>query len=151
MTKRIPSAPSLGALLLAAALLPSGAALAAEGIPIEPGKWKIESERITTLNGTKARPMHTTEEVCMDETLSVEDLSAEAEGQCTSKQVTAGGNRLEWSLHCPAPGGEATGKAVYEVASGGKKVTGTTKMEVTGQMKMSIVNESTGTHLGPCD
>jgi len=142
--------PSWAALLVAC-LLPLGS-LAAEGLKIEPGKWKIQNKRTSKINGANAKPMNTTKEECMGDQLTLDELGEEAQSNnCSSDNVKASDGRLEWDLSCEAQGGQATGSSVYETSSGGKKITGTTKMKVTGRLSMTVRNEFTATHQGPCD
>ena len=148
---RIPSFALAVAALLALCLAPTSV-LASEGLEIEPGKWKVQNKRTSKINGANAKPMNTTTEECMGDQLTLDDLGEEAQGNnCSSGNVKASANRLEWELTCEAPGGKAQGTSVFETSSGGKKITGTTEMKVTGQLSMTVRNEYVATHLGPCD
>lgn len=140
-----------GAALLAACLTPAGSR-AAEGLQIEPGKWKIENKRTSRINGASAKPMNTTETKCVspeEATWTPKEFMEGAPPECSFDDVVQDSNRLEWKMACDQSGGSMRGNAVYE--STGKRVTGKMDMKVTGQMEMEITNEFVGVHQGPCD
>lgn len=140
-----------GAALLAPAGVPA-AALASEGLEIEPGKWKIENKRTSRINGAAAKPLNTSETKCVSAegaTWTPAEFMEGAPPECRFEDVVVDSNRLQWDMACDQEGGSMRGKAVYE--SSGKRVTGKMDMKVTGQMEMEITNEFVGVHQGPCD
>ena len=128
--------------------LVSGPVLA-EGIPIEPGKWKMTS---TMRMPMLPQPRVTTELECIEESeISPEAMTDEGMGSsCTFDTRIIDGNTMKWSMNCDSEGGASRGE--WEVTSHGDTLNGegTITVDMQGQ-SMVMTMAWSGERIGDCD
>jgi len=128
--------------------LVSGPVLA-EGIPIEPGKWKMTS---TMRMPMLPQPRVTTELECIEESeISPEAMTDEGMGSdCTFDTRIIDGNTMKWSMNCDSEGGASRGE--WEVTSHGDTLSGegTITVDMQGQ-SMVMTMDWSRERVGDCD
>ena len=120
----------------------------ADGIPVEPGMWKITT--VTEMPMLPGPQTMTIEECYQDDVLDVDEMSAdEMDPDCTFDTVQVEGNTMNWTIDCPVEGG--TMHAEWEATSSGDAVDGSGKitMEVMGQ-NMNMTMSWRGERVGDC-
>jgi hypothetical protein len=120
----------------------------AEGIPVEPGLWKM----ISTVNMPMLpQPRVTTVTECMEKSeITMDEVGGEGmDPNCTFDMAQVDGNTMKWSVDCPVEGGTSHGE--WQATSGGDTVTGegSLTMSFQGQtMEMTMTWE--GQRIGAC-
>ena len=120
----------------------------AEGIPVEPGLWKM----ISTVNMPMLpQPRVTTVTECMEKSeITMDEVGGEGmDPNCTFDMAQVDGNTMKWSVDCPVEGGTSHGE--WQATSGGDTVTGegSLTMSFQGQtMEMTMTLE--GQRIGAC-
>ena len=120
----------------------------AEGIPVEPGLWKMTS---TVNMPMLPQPRVTTVTECMEKSeITMDEVSGEGmDPNCTFDMAQVDGNTMKWSVDCPMEGGTSHGE--WQATSGGDTVTGegSLTMSMQGQtMEMTMTWE--GKRIGAC-
>lgn len=120
----------------------------AEGMPVEPGMWKMTS---TVTMPMLPQPRVTTTTECMTESeISMDDMGGEdMDPNCQFDMAQVDGNTMKWSFDCPVEGGTSHGE--WEATSTGDSVTGkgVVTMAFQGQtMEMTMAWE--GKRIGDC-
>lgn len=120
----------------------------AEGIPVEPGLWKMTS---TVNMPMLPQPRVTTVTECMEKSeITMDEVSGEGmDPNCTFDMAQVDGNTMKWSVDCPVEGGTSHGE--WQATSGGDTVTGegSLTMSMQGQaMEMTMTWE--GQRIGAC-
>jgi hypothetical protein len=137
-----------GMSILAALAIVSAPALA-DGIPMEPGLWKVT----TTANmPMMPQPQTMTVEECYeDDSFDMDDMSTgDMDPACTFAMNQVDGNTMSWSVDCPVEGG--TMHAEWEATSAGDSVDGEGKMTMNmmGQT-MDMTMSWHGERVGDCE
>lgn len=120
----------------------------AEGIPVEPGLWKM----ISTVNMPMLpQPRVTTVTECMEKSeITMDEVGGEGmDPNCTFDMAQVDGKTMKWSVDCPVEGGTSHGE--WQATSGGDTVTGegSLTMSFQGQtMEMTMTWE--GQRIGAC-
>lgn len=119
----------------------------AEGVPIDPGKWKVVST--VTLPMQPPRVEESTECIERDE-FGPENLTRD-EGPCHNEDVSVSGDTVTWTVSCDNGMGTKT-KGSGRFTSDGDQVEGimTMRMPVHGQ-HMEVSTAWKGERLGECD
>jgi hypothetical protein len=130
------------------ALLLASWTVQAEGIPVEPGLWKLTT---TVTMPMLPQPRVTTVTECMDKSeISMDDVGGDGmDPNCTFEMAQVDGNTMKWSVDCPVEGGTSHGE--WQATSGGDTVSGEglLTMSFQGQtMDMTMTWE--GQHIGGC-
>lgn len=133
---------------LLAALAAFATPALADGIPVEPGLWKIT----TTMNmPMMPEPQAMSIEQCYEDAiLDMDDMAAEdANHDCSFDMKQLDGDTMSWSVDCPVEGG--TMHAEWQATSSGGAVDGegTMTMDVMGQ-KMDMTMSWHGERVGAC-
>ena len=120
----------------------------AEGIPVEPGLWKMTS---TVNMPMLPQPRVTTVTECMEKSeITMDEVGGEGmDPNCTFDMAQVDGNTMKWSVDCPVEGGTSHGE--WQATSGGDTVTGegSLTMSFQGQtMEMTMAWE--GQRIGAC-
>lgn len=120
----------------------------AEGIPVEPGLWKMTS---TVNMPMLPQPRVTTVTECMEKSeITMDEVGGEGmDPNCTLDMTQVDGNTMKWSVDCPMEGGTSHGE--WQATSGGDTVTGegSLTMSMQGQtMEMTMTWE--GRRIGEC-
>lgn len=120
----------------------------AEGIPVEPGLWKMTS---TVNMPMLPQPRVTTVSECMEKSeITMDEVGGEGmDPNCTFDMAQVDGNTMKWSVDCPVEGGTSHGQ--WQATSGGDTVTGegSLTMSFQGQtMEMTMTWE--GQRIGAC-
>lgn len=120
----------------------------AEGIPVEPGLWKMTS---TVNMPMLPQPRVTTVTECMEKSeITMDEVGGEGmDPNCTFDMAQVDGNTMKWSVDCPVEGGTSHGE--WQATSGGDTVTGegSLTMSFQGQtMEMTMTWE--GQRIGAC-
>ena len=136
------------AIITACVLLLVSFPAGAEGIPIEPGLWKMTS---TVTMPMLPQPRVTTVTECMEKSeISMDDVGGEGmDPNCTFEMAQVGGDTMKWSVDCPVEGGTSHGE--WQATSGGDSVKGEgiLTMSFQGQnMEMTMAWE--GQRIGAC-
>ena len=131
-------------------LLPFAAPAAwAEGLPIEPGLWEMNS----TMNmPMMPQPRVTTTTECIEKSeISMDDMGGEEmDPNCKFETAQIDVSTIKWSFDCPVEGGTSHGE--WEATSGGDTVTGEGLMTVSFQgQTMEMTMNWTGRRIGACD
>ena len=113
----------------------------AEGIPVEPGLWKMTS---TVNMPMLPQPRVTTVTECMEKSeITMDEVGGEGmDPNCTFDMAQVDGNTMKWSVDCPVEGGTSHGE--WQATSGGDTVTGegSLTMSFQGQtMEMTMAWE----------
>ena len=123
--------------------------VSADGIPIDPGMWKMTSTMTMTMMPT---PQTTTVEECIEEdVLNPEKFNMDEDSPCAVIDVKVSGNSASWAISCPTEGGPAM-EGDWEVTSKGDSLTGKGQMtaEFSGQ-KMGFEMKWEGKRIGDCE
>lgn len=136
------------AILTTGALVFVSVSALAEGIPVEPGLWKMTS---TVNMPMLPQPRVTTVTECMDKSeITMDEVGGEGmDPNCTFDMAQVDGNTMQWSVDCPVEGGTSHGE--WQATSGGDTVTGegSLTMSFQGQtMEMTMTWE--GQRIGAC-
>ena len=120
----------------------------AEGIPVEPGLWKMTS---TVTMPMMPQPRVTTVTECMDKSeITMDEVGGEGMNpDCTFDMSQVDGNTMKWSVDCPVEGGTSRGQ--WQATSEGDTVAGEglLTMSFQGQtMEMTMTWE--GQRIGEC-
>jgi hypothetical protein len=120
----------------------------ADGIPVEPGLWKMTS---TVNMPMLPQPRVTTVTECMEKSeITMDEVGGEGmDPNCTFDMAQVDGNTMKWSVDCPVEGGTSHGE--WQATSGGDTVTGegSLTMSFQGQtMEMTMTWE--GQRIGAC-
>jgi hypothetical protein len=120
----------------------------AEGIPVEPGLWKMTS---TVHMPMLPQPRVTTATECMEKSeITMDEVGGgDMDPNCTFDMAQVDGNTMKWSVDCPVEGGTSHGE--WQATSGGDTVTGegSLTMSFQGQtMEMTMTWE--GQRIGAC-
>jgi len=120
----------------------------AEGIPVDPGLWKMTS---TVTMPMLPQPRVTTVTECMEKSeITMDEVGGEGmDPNCTFEMSQVDGNTMKWSVDCPVEGGTSHGE--WQATSGGDTVRGEgfLTMSFQGQtMDMTMTWE--GQRIGAC-
>lgn len=120
----------------------------AEGIPVEPGLWKMTS---TVNMPMLPQPRVTTVTECMEKSeITMDEVGGEGmDPNCTFEMEQIDGNTMKWTVDCPVDGGTSYGQ--WQATSGGDTVSGEglLTMSFQGQtMEMTMTWE--GQRIGEC-
>jgi hypothetical protein len=121
----------------------------AEGLTIEPGKWKMTS---TMTMPMLPQPRVTTTTECIEKSeISMDDMGGEEmDPNCKIETAQIDVSTIKWSFDCPVEGGTSHGE--WEATSGGDTVTGEGLMTVSFQgQNMEMTMNWTGRRIGACD
>ena len=103
------------AIILPGALFLGSSPLLAEGIPVEPGLWKMTS---TVTMPMLPQPRVTTVTECMEKSeITMDEVGGEGmDPNCTFDTAQVDGNTMKWSVDCPVEGGTSHGEwqATYQ-------------------------------------
>ena len=136
-------------LLAAGFLVPSLCVAAAEGMLIEPGKWRITSE--TTVSDI-GRPITTGAAFCFaDGILRPENLhSEELRAGCKYTDKDIDDTYMTWKVECPTDAGGSNGS--WMASSFTKRFKSSGSLAVSyGEETSSMTIDMVGIHLGDCD
>jgi hypothetical protein len=121
----------------------------AEGIPIEPGKWKMTSTMVMPM---LPQPRVTDKFECIEEDeISPEAMTDEGmDSGCTFDTRIVDGNTMKWSMSCNSEGGESRGE--WEVTSHGDTLNGEGAITVDMQGQSMVMTMTwDGQRVGDCD
>jgi len=121
----------------------------ADGIPIKPGKWEMNS---TVKAPTMPEPTLSTMMQCLTEDqLSPEAMASEGLPEnCTMKATQIDGDTMTWGMNCPIGATEMVG--TWKATSTGKTISG--QGEVTSSFngqKFKMEMSWEGRYIGDCD
>ena len=120
----------------------------AEGIPVEPGLWKMTS---TVNMPMLPQPRVTTVTECMEKSeITMDEVGGEGmDPNCTFDMAQVDGNTMKWSVDCPVEGGTSHGE--WQATSGGDTVTGegSLTMSFQGQTR-DMTMDWDGQRIGAC-
>lgn len=118
----------------------------ADGVPIEPGLWEIES---TTEHSMMPQPQTRTRTECIEDSELRPDFFDDPSGECRVVESSVDGPRMTWTLVCTTDAGEMRGAG--QLVAEGEELRGsmTMDMEVQGQ-RMRMEHRWEGRRLGPC-
>jgi len=137
-----------GQILVPCALVLAAFAVQAEGIPVQPGLWKMTTSVTMPM---LPQPRVTTITECMEKSeISMDDVGGEGmDPNCAFEMVQVDGNTMKWSVDCPMEGGTSHGE--WQATSSGDSVKGEglLTMSFQGQtMDMTMMWE--GQWIGEC-
>ena len=139
---------SICAIILPGMLLLGSSPLLADGIPVEPGLWKITS---TVTMPMLPQPRVTTVTECMEKSeITMDEVGGEGmDPNCTFDMAQVDGNTMKWSVDCPVEGGTTHGE--WQATSSGDTVKGegTLNMSFQGQT-MDMTMSWAGERIGEC-
>jgi len=134
--------------VIAVGLLSAGVAIAAEGIPVEPGLWEITS---TVQMPMLPQPQVNTTKECFEKSvISMEDLqTSDMDPNCTFEREQVDERTLKWIFDCPVEGGSSHGE--WQATSHGDRLEGigTIDMNMQGQV-MQMTLTWAGKRIGAC-
>ena len=120
----------------------------AEGIPVEPGLWKMTS---TVNMPMLPQPRVTTVTECMEKSeITMDEVGGEGmDPNCTFDMAQVDGNTMKWSVDCPVEGGTSHGE--WQATSGGDTVTGEGSLTMSFQgQTMEMTMNWEGQRIGAC-
>ncbi|MDH3786933.1 MAG: DUF3617 domain-containing protein [Xanthomonadales bacterium] len=120
----------------------------AEGIPVEPGLWKMTS---TVTMPMLPQPRVTTMTECMTKSeISMDEVGGgDMDPNCSFEMSQVDGNTMKWTVDCPVEGGTSHGE--WQATSGGDTVTGEGLLTVSFQgQSMDMTMSWQGERIGEC-
>ena len=130
------------------ALTLSSTIVQAEGIPIEPGLWKMTSSVTMPM---LPQPRVTTMTECMDKSeISMDDFGDDTmDSNCTFEMAQVDGKTMKWSVDCPTEGGTSHGE--WQATSSGDTIEGEGLLTVSFQdQAMEMTMTWQGQRIGEC-
>ena len=121
----------------------------AEGVPIDPGMWKMTTTMTITM---MPQPHSTTVNECIEEDeLSPESFNLDKENPCNISDVAVEGTTARWSISCSTGDGPMM-EGQWEFTSSGDTISGNGSMstEINGQT-MGFEMVWTGERTGDCE
>lgn len=137
---------SLGLLIAWAAV----AALAEDGTPAEPGRWRTTTVSRVEMDGAETMPPQThTQEECVEEHAFDPEGFLDPQSGCTTEHVDVNGSVMTFEMVCPGPTGTMRGNARYEFHA--TRGSGRVEMKVdVGGVSMRTIVEITAERIGDC-
>ena len=133
-------------LAISAVLSVARPAAATEAMAVETGQWEFTTTAASPMGGA---PKTTKDVTCIDEADMTPERFLGGMPGCTISDAQVSDSAMQWSMQCPAPGGQMTGNASF--TSTGTTVDGS--MTMTAQMGGASMEMSTtwkGKRLGDC-
>jgi len=136
------------AVLLTTTVLLFAGNLAADGIPVSPGKWEMTSTMTMTM---MPQPQTNTMTECIkDDHIDPESFNMDEETPCSIKDMTVDGDTLSWAISCPTAAGQMDGQ--WEMTSQGDTLSGHGSMSAEfGGQKMGFDMTWEGKRIGDCE
>ena len=138
----------ISSILAPGVLLLSAFPALAEGIPVEPGLWKMTS---TVNMPMMPQPRVTTVTECMEKSeITMDEVGGEGmDPNCTFDMAQVDGNTMKWSVDCPVEGGTSHGE--WQATSGGDTVKGEGMLTMSFQgQTMEMTMSWEGQRIGEC-
>jgi hypothetical protein len=122
--------------------------VAAEGIPVKPGKWEMTSTM--TMSMMPQPQTNTVTECIKDDHIDPDSFNMDEENPCSIGDVNVDGNTLSWSISCPNAAGQMDGQ--WEMTSNGDSLSGSGTMSAEfGGQKMGFDMTWDGKRVGDCE
>jgi hypothetical protein len=137
-----------GRIFVPCALICAASVAQADGIPVEPGLWKMTSS-VTMPMLPQPRVTSITE--CMEKSeISMDEFGGgDIDPNCKFEMAQVDGNTMKWSVDCPVEGGTSHGE--WQATSGGDSVTGEGLLTVSFQgQTMDMIMTWEGQRIGEC-